>query len=103
MGVGINETRQHNFTLAIHLNDFLAIPFEPEVLERVFRLSHRDDLAAHRQNRSIFDDTEFSKLRATAGTRIFPAQCKKLANVDQEQRTVAHQLSLFTSTPFADP
>ena len=47
MGVGIYEAGQNHLPLTIDLNHFVAIVFEPRILQRLGSASDGNDFAAH--------------------------------------------------------
>src|SRR6202035_4326579 len=70
MGVGIHEPGQDNFTGAVDLSNFLAIPLQPGIAEGVFGGADRNDLPAETEDRTVFDDADFSEVGATTRTSL---------------------------------
>jgi hypothetical protein len=57
--VGIDKAGQDNFTGAVDLGDFLAIPLEPGISQRVFGRAYGDDRPPDTENRTSVNDVEF--------------------------------------------
>ena len=72
---------------AIDLDDLLPILFHPRIARSVFGRADGHDLAAEREDSSIFDNAEFLKLSASTRARIGSGelQSQKLADVGQEK------------------
>jgi hypothetical protein len=83
MGMAINQAGQNDATLAIDLPKFASTLFEPGMTQDFLLPSGRDDLATAAEHSRIFDESDFSKSRATSRTTS-TTQGEKLANVGQE-------------------
>src|SRR5208282_6291429 len=98
MGVRIDESRKHDFADAVDFANLFAILLYPGVVERVFGLANGNDLAAHAEDRAVFDQAEATEVASTARSGAGRKQGEELADVDQEQRaSVTHVRSLQTT------
>ena len=60
MSVGVHESRKHDLPLAVDLEDFLSVPLDPGIPQRIFCLADGDNLSRSAQYRAIFDDSQFA-------------------------------------------
>jgi hypothetical protein len=66
----IHESGKDDFTRAIDLVHSLAMFPQPGIAQSVSYSAHRDNFPAQAQNRPIFDDAQFPKVRSATWPRI---------------------------------
>ena len=66
----IDKAGEHDFVLAVDLNNFLAIFLQPGIAQCIFGRADGDDFPADAENRGIFDDTEIVRGQRRAGGRV---------------------------------
>src|SRR5579862_1624990 len=88
MGVRIHESRQHDLSRAIDLDNLPAVFFDPRIAQCVFGFAGGNNPSAHAQDRAVFDDAEFLQFRTAARTGISggATQGQQFADVDQQER-----------------
>jgi hypothetical protein len=101
--MGIYDSRQHNFPLAIDLVDILSVPLDPGISQSIFRLAHRDNLPSRAQHRAILDDFQLAQVSATpwTGAPRPRTQRNQLANIGQKDRSTRGELSFHCSRRFS--
>lgn len=87
MRVGINKSRDYNFTGAIDLRELLSMFPDPGIAQRIFRCADRNDPAADAEHRAMAENAEFLQFRSAARARFLRrrSEREKLADVGQEQ------------------
>lgn len=86
--MGIDETRKHNLSGTVDLDNLLAILQHPGIAQRGFRGACGNNLSADTQHRAIADEAKFFKFQAPArrGSTGRRVQSQELANVGKKQR-----------------